>query len=126
MTNAVNPVLVPLLESIPEDWTPASEIGEWSHLDELWQGGHIECRIVDLGFRGCRHEYRRLRRGATCEDGWPTTMRLYPGIQTSLPRVGERVSIRNFKDGSEREGKVIELHRDTHEYTVSLARPPLM
>lgn len=67
-----------------------------------------------------------MRQGATYEDGWPETMRLYPGAMTPLPRIGERVRIRNFKDGSEREGVVTERHTDLHEYTVSLAQPPLI
>jgi len=57
----MNEYLRPLYESIPADWTPTSELGEWTHLDELWQDGLIECKIESLGeHSGTVHYYRRL------------------------------------------------------------------
>lgn len=60
----VNPYLRPLLERMPEEWTPGTELGAWAHLDELWQSGHIECKIEPVLNKwgepcGTRHYYRR-------------------------------------------------------------------
>ena len=63
--SALNPYLSPLLERVPTEWTPLSEIdAPFEHLDELALSGHLEQRVETItdecGIkRGSRHYYRR-------------------------------------------------------------------